>query len=175
MSQVKHISYYTNVMQSWSSSELGKKPTEAELSLAHVFGRPGKQSLAVALALRDGGVTGAQIKAVSALVDGKPTPQLNHMRDLIKARLFTREAVTGAYALTLAPRGQLFVDLHGAKAAEKLAGKAEKAKPAKQARKVAGKPKGEGKPVEVTTQPVTETPTSEPATVTEGQPAEIHA
>ena len=126
MSQVKHISYYTNVMQSWSSSELGKKPTEAELSLAHVFGRPGKQSLAVALALRDGGVTGAQIKAVSALVDGKPTPQLNHMRDLIKARLFTREAVTGAYALTLAPRGQQFVDLHGAKAAEKLAGKAER-------------------------------------------------
>ena len=175
MSQVKHISYYTNVMQSWSSSELGKKPTEAELSLAHVFGRPGKQSLAVALALRDGGVTGAQIKAVSALVDGKPTPQLNHMRDLIKARLFTREAVTGAYALTLAPRGQQFVDLHGAMAAAKLAGKAEKAKPAKQARKVAGKPKGEGKPVEVTTQPVTETPTSEPATVTEGQPAEIHA
>ena len=186
MSQVKHISYYTNVMQSWSSSELGKKPTEAELSLAHVFGRPGKQSLAVALALRDGGVTGAQIKAVSALVDGKPTPQLNHMRDLVKARLFTREAVTGAYALTLAPKGQQFVDLHGAmaaaklagkaeKAAEKLAGKAEKAKPAKQARKVAGKPKGEGKPVEVTTQPVTETPTSEPATVTEGQPAEIHA
>ena len=187
MSQVKHISYYTNVMQSWSSSELGKKPTEAELSLAHVFGRPGKQSLAVALALRDGGVTGAQIKAVSALVDGKPTPQLNHMRDLVKARLFTREAVTGAYALTLAPKGQQFVDLHGAAkgqlfvdlygamAAEKLAGKAEKAKPAKQARKVAGKPKGEGKPVEVTTQPVTETPTSEPATVTEGQPAEIHA
>ena len=170
MSQVKHISYYTNVMQSWSSSELGKKPTEAELSLAHVFGRPGKQSLAVALALRDGGVTGAQIKAVSALVDGKPTPQLNHMRDLVKARLFTREAVTGAYALTLAPRGQLFVDLHGAKAAEKLAGQQ-----AEKARKVAGKPKGEGKPVEVTTQPVTETPTSEPATVTEGQPAEIHA
>ena len=155
MSQVKHISYYTNVMQSWSSSELGKKPTEAELSLAHVFGRPGKQSLAVALALRDGGVTGAQIKAVSALVDGKPTPQLNHMRDLIRARLFTREAVTGAYALTLAPKGQQFVDLHGAMAAAKLARKvASEAKPAK---------------------PVTETPTSEPATVTEGQPAEIHA
>lgn len=175
MSQVKHISYYTNVMQAWSKAELGVKPSEAQLSLAHVFGRPGKQSLAVAMALREGGVTGSQIKAVSALVDGKPTPQLNHMRDLIKARMFTREAVTGAYALTLAPKGQQFVDLHGAKAAEKLALKADDAKPAKKATKAAGKAKGKRKPAEATTVAPAETPTSEAPTVTEAPAAELTA
>lgn len=158
MSQVKHISYYTNALKSWSSRELGSKPTEAQLSLAHVFGRPGKQSLAVALALRDGGVTGAQIKGASALVDGKPTPQLNHMRDLIKARMFTREAVPGAYAITLAPKGQQFVDLHGAKAAEKVTSpKADKkAKVAKPRKARAAKPEP------VTAEPVAEAVTEQP-------------
>jgi hypothetical protein len=160
MAQVKHISYYTNVMQSWSKP-LGSKPSEAQLSLAHVFGRPGKQSLAVAMALRDGGVTGAQIKLASSLVDGKATPQLNHMRDLIAAKLFTREAGDG-YCLTLAPKGQQFVDLHGAKAAEKVTG----GKPVAKAKGKAVK-KAKAKPAPA------ETPTPEAATVTEGQPAEM--
>jgi len=164
MSNVKHISYYTNVTTQWSR-ELGTKPTEAQLSLAHVFGRPGKQSLAVALALRDGGVTGAQIKLASSLFDGKATPQLNHMRDLIKARMFTREAVPGAYAITLAPKGQQFVDLHGAKAAEKLADKASD-KPAKKAKPA--KAKGETVTIteaapEAVNVPVIETPAEQPA------------
>jgi hypothetical protein len=144
MTQVKHISYYTNVMQNWSR-ELGGKPTEAQLSLAHVFGRPGKQSLAVAMALRDGGVSGGQVKLASSLFDGLATPQLNHMRDLVAAKLFTREAVPG-YTLTLAPKGQQFVDLHGARQTEKLtakaeAPKAEKPKSAKSARKAERKAK----------------------------------
>jgi hypothetical protein len=154
MAQVKHISYYTNVMQSWSKP-LGSKPTEAQLSLAHVFGRPGKQSLAVAMALRDGGVTGQQIKLASSLVDGKATPQLNHMRDLIAAKLFTREAGEG-YCLTLAPKGQQFVDLHGAKAAEKVTA-------APKAMKAKGKRKA--KAVKVTAP--AETPTSEAVPVSE--------
>jgi hypothetical protein len=164
MAQVKHISYYTNVMASWSKPDLGAKPSEAQLALAHVFGRPGKQSMAVAMALRDGGVTGKQIKGAAALFDGKPTPQLNHMRDLISEKLFTREAVPGAYVITLAPKGQQFVDLHGAKAAEKVAG----SKPAaKAAAKAASRPKGKGKAV---TKPTTVTviaPTSEAPTVSE--------
>ena len=159
MAQVKHISYYTNVMQSWSKP-LGSKPSEAQLSLAHVFGRPGKQSLAVAMALRDGGVTGAQIKLASSLVDGKATPQLNHMRDLIAAKLFTREAGEG-YCLTLAPKGQQFVDLHGAKAAAKVEAKAP----------VKAKGKRKAKAVKVTAP--AETPTSEAPAVSEGQPAEM--
>jgi hypothetical protein len=164
MAQVKHISYYTNVMQSWSK-QLGSKPTEAHLSLAHVFGRPGKQSLAVALALRNGGVTGAQIKLASSLVDGKATPQLNHMRDLIAAKLFTREAGAG-YCLTLAPKGQQFVDLHGAKAAEKVTGGKPVAKGA-----VKAKGKRGAKAVKVTAP--AETPTPEAPAVSEGQPAEM--
>lgn len=161
MAQVKHISYYTNVMASWSKPDLGAKPSEAQLALAHVFGRPGKQSMAVAMALRDGGVTGKQIKGAAALFDGKPTPQLNHMRDLISERLFTREAVPGAYVITLAPKGQQFVDLHGAKAAEKVAAKAPV------------KAKGKAKAKKATPVAVSETPTSEAPTVTEGQPAEL--
>jgi hypothetical protein len=156
MAQVKHISYYTNVMASWSKPDLGAKPSEAQLALAHVFGRPGKQSMAVAMALREGGVTGKQIKGAAALFDGKPTPQLNHMRDLISEKLFTREAVPGAYVITLAPKGQQFVDLHGAKAAEKVAGSKPAAKPAK-----ALKPRKAAKPAPV------ETPTSEAPTVSE--------
>ena len=152
MSQVKHISYYTNVVTNWSR-ELGNKPTEAQLALAHVFGRPGKQSLAVAMALRDGGVTGNQIKQASALFDGKPTPQLNHMRDLIKAKSFTREAVPGAYAITLAPNGQKFVDLHGARAmaaAEvKVIAKAAAVKPVKAKKAAAPRKPKAVKPVEV--------------------------
>jgi len=136
MAQVKHISYYTNVMQAWSR-DLGAKPTEAQLALAHVFGRPGKQSLAVALALRDGGVTGKQIKLASSLVDGKPTPQLNHMRSLIEAQSFKRLPVPGAYALELGPKGQQYVDLHGAKATAKATAKAE----AKVTAKTEGAPK----------------------------------
>lgn len=151
MAQVKHLSYYTNVMQSWSKGDLGNKPSEGQLSLAHVFGRPGKQSMAVAMALRDGGVTGKQIKLASALFDGKATPQLNHMRDLLAAKMFTREAVAGAYVITLAPKGQQFVDLHGAKAAEKVEAKAAKAKPAK-----ASKPrKGKAAEAVTTVDPVT--------------------
>ena len=150
MATVKHVSYYTNVMQQWGK-QLGPKPTEAELALAHVFGRPGKQSLAVALALRDGGVTGAQIKAVSALVDGKPTPQLNHMRALVNAKMFTRQPVPGAYALVKGPNADRFIDLHGAKAAAEA--KPAKVKAAKKPRKAKA-----AKPAEL---PVSETAPAE--------------
>ena len=163
MAQVKHISYYTNVTASWSKADLGKMPSEAQLSLAHVFGRPGKQSMAVAMALRDGGVTGAQIKLASSLFDGKATPQLNHMRDLITAKMFTREPVSGAYVITLAPKGQQFVDLHGAKAAAKVEAKAP----------VAAKAKGKAKRKPATPAAPAETPVNEAPAPVEGQPAEL--
>ena len=164
MAQVKHISYYTNVMQSWSKADHGVKPTEAQLALAHVFGRPGKQSLAVAMALRESGVTGKQIKLASSLFDGKATPQLNHMRDLIAAKQFTREPVAGAYALTLAPKGQQFVDLHGAKAAAKV----EAAAPVAKAKGAVSKPR-KAKVAKA------ETPISEAASLTEAMPVETTA
>jgi hypothetical protein len=153
MSNVKHISYYTNVMQNWSKP-LGPKPSEAELALAHVFGRPGKQSFVVALALRGDGVTRGQMLEACSLFDGKPTPQLNHMRALVNAKMFTRLPVPGAYAIEKGPNAQRFIELHGTKAAEV------DAKPAKKA-------KGKAKAKKATPVTVVETPTS-----VEAQPSE---
>lgn len=116
MSNVKHISYYTNVMQQWGK-QLGARPTEAQLAVAHVHGRPGKQSFIVAMALRDTGVTRGQMLEAAGLFDGKPTPQLNHMRALVNSKMFTRLPVPGAYALAVGPNHAKFAELHGAKAA----------------------------------------------------------
>jgi hypothetical protein len=129
MANIKHIDNYTNVMKQWGK-ELGPKPTEANLALAHVFGRPGKQSFIVALALRDAGVTRGQMLNACALFDGKATPQLNHMRALIAAKMFSRDTGHTGYKLTQGPKAQAFIDLHGAKAVEKAAAKPDKA-PAK--------------------------------------------
>ena len=104
MSNVKHIAFYTNVMTQWAKADLGPKVTEAQLALAHVFGKPGKQSLVVAMALRDDGVTRGQMLGAAALFDGKPTPQLNHMRALVNAKLLTRQPVPGMRTLTHGPR-----------------------------------------------------------------------
>ena len=134
MSNVKHVSYYTNVMQQWSKA-LGPKPTEAQLATAHVHGRPGKQSLVVAMALRDCGVTRGQMLEAAGLYDGKPTPQLNHMRALVDSRMFTRQPVPGAYVLTVGPKHQQYADLHGAKAAADKPVKPVKAAAVKKPRK----------------------------------------
>lgn len=150
---IKHAGFYANVFSQWSKA-LGPKPTEAELSLAHVFGRPGKQSLAVAMALRDAGVKGTQIKGASALVDGKATPQLNHLRDLITAGLVNREPVPGAYVIRVTAKGQKFVELHGAKVTAVV-------KPDKPVKAKANKPR-KAKAVPVDVQPVIETPAEQP-------------
>jgi hypothetical protein len=127
MSNVKHIAFYTNVMTQWAARDLGPKVTEAQLALAHVFGKPGKQSLVVAMALRADGVTRGQMLGAAALFDGKPTPQLNHMRALVNAKLLTRQPVPGAYVLVKGPKADQYIDLHGAKAATTAA----EAKPVK--------------------------------------------
>ena len=150
MSNVKHVSYYTNVMQQWGK-QLGPKPTEAELALAHVFGRPGKQSFVVGMALREAGVTRGQMLEACAMFDGKPTPQLNHMRALVNAKMFTRQPVPGAYALVKGPNADRFIDLHGAKAAAEA--KPAKVKAAKKPRKAKA-----AKPAEL---PVSETAPAE--------------
>lgn len=166
MANIKHIDNYTNVMKQWSKP-LGAKPTESQLALAHVFGRPGKQSFAVALALREAGVTGAQIKLASSLFDGKATPQLNHMRALIDARMFTRESGVPGYKLVKGPKADQFIELYGAKATEG-AGKAVKGDKPKAATKAAGKRKAKAAtPVAAEVQ----TPVSEAPAVNEGATA----
>ena len=75
------------------------------------------------------------------MFDGKPTPQLNHMRALVNAKMFTRQPVPGAYALVKGPNADRFIDLHGAKAAAEVKAdkpakvKAAKVKAAKKPRK----------------------------------------
>jgi hypothetical protein len=158
MSNMKHINNYTNVMAGWSKA-LGAKPTEAQLSLAHVFGRPGKQSLAVAMALRDSGVTGKQMLAASALFDGRPTPQRNHLRGLVSDGTFTRLPVPGAYAVALSDKGKSWVALHSGEAAAKLALKpaSEPAPKAKAVKAKAEKPASKPRKAKVTVA-VTEAP-----------------
>ena len=155
MSNVKHIAFYTNVMTQWGR-DLGPKVTEAQLALAHVFGKPGKQSLVVAMALRPDGVTRGQMLGAAALFDGKPTPQLNHMRALVNAKLLTRQPVPGAYVLVKGPKADQYIDLHGAKAATSAA----EAKPVKKAAKPrkAKAAKVETAPVDAVTAPVETAP-----------------
>ena len=156
MANVKHIAFYTNVMQQWGR-DLGPKVTEAQLALAHVFGKPGKQSLVVAMALRADGVTRGQMLGAAALFDGKPTPQLNHMRALVNAKLLTRQPVPGAYVLVKGPKADQYIDLHGAKAAATVETKAPKAKKPRKAKAA----KAEAPPVETVpvNEPVSEQPT----------------
>jgi hypothetical protein len=161
MSNVKHISYYTNIMQNWSKP-LGPKPSEAELALAHVHGRPGKQSFIVAMALRPDGVTRAQMLEASGLYDGKPTPQLNHMRALVTSHMMTRLPVPGAYALQPGPNHAQYAALYAAEAADKV----EAETPAKPAKKAKGKAKAK----KATPAAQAETPVSEPVQVTAPAP-----
>lgn len=153
---------YAVELKAWQPKVHGPKPSEAELSTAHAFGKPGKQSLALALALREGGVTGDQMKLVSALRDGKPTPHLNHMKLLVKAGSFTRAATPGVYKVTLTPTGKRWVEkatldakpvtdavkaegatkaTPKAKATDKPTVKAAKAKPVKAAKAKGNAPK----------------------------------
>ena len=158
MATVKHVSYYTNVMQQWGK-QLGPKPTEAELALAHVFGRPGKQSFIVGMALRAAGVTRGQMLEACAMFDGKPTPQLNHMRALVNAKMFTRQPVPGAYALVKGPNADRFIDLHGAKAAAEV--KADKPAKVKAAKVKAAKKPRKAKAAKPAELPVSETAPAE--------------
>lgn len=83
---MNHRGYYANVWPNWQAKVLGPQPTNEQLGTIHgLKARPGKQALANAMALRDGGVTGKQIKAAVSLFDGGANPQLNKMRSLVDA------------------------------------------------------------------------------------------
>lgn len=150
MANVKHSGFYTNVLANWHKA-LGPKPTEAQLSLAHVFGKPGKQAMGIAMALRDGGMSPQAMTGASALFDGRPTPCRNKLvgsTGLVAAGLFERlkpEAgqPTGTIALKITTEGEKWVQVHSGKVtAAKLAvvaDKPAKAVNAKAAKKAARK------------------------------------
>jgi len=87
---INHRGYYSNVWANWSTKALGPQPTNDQLGTIHgLKARPGKQALANAMALRDCGVTGAQIKGAVALIDGGANPQLNKMRSLVDSGMLS--------------------------------------------------------------------------------------
>lgn len=101
------LGHYTNLFKAWSVSQLGPKPTEAQLATVHGLGyRPGKQALASAMGLREAGVTAPQ------MVQATGGPQLNKMRGAIKSGWLKREAAPAndaghtVYKLTLTTKGQ---------------------------------------------------------------------
>lgn len=114
-SGVNHRAYYATVWPNWQTKLLGPQPTNEQLAVIHgLKARPGKQALANAMALRDGGVTGSQIKSAVALIDGGSNPQLNKMRSLVTAGLlaWVPMPVTGGgkvYRTKLTPLGASMV------------------------------------------------------------------
>lgn len=174
MTKVSNRSHYTHVLDQWSKApvKLGPQPTEAQFAIAHVFGRPGKQALGIAMALRDDGMTSAQMLAASALDDGNPTPCRNKLGLLVTNGMFTRDAAgNGVIKLTLAPRGQQWADNKAKAASDATVAAGEvKGKAARVAKAKA--PKRASKPAKVTEAvPVVDaTPDSVPVPVIEGTP-----
>jgi hypothetical protein len=119
--------WYSNVFKSWQAKVLGPKPTAEMLASIHKLGaRPGKQALAIAMGLRDCGVTNSQI------IGACGNPQLNKMRGYITDAFLKREAVPNTaqnhtvYKLVLTPKGLNRIKQSEARAAKAdAAGKGE--------------------------------------------------
>lgn len=161
------LNWYAGFFKNWSK-QLGPKPTAEQLAAVHYLGlRPGKQALANAMALRDVGVTNAQI------IQACGNPQLNRMRGLIADGLFKRIPAANTdgghtvYKCVITPKGEKRIATAEKRAAE-LAAKGEAtgdvAKPAKAATKAKGasKRKAKANPAKA------DKPTSEPAKPAEG-------
>lgn len=142
--------HYKGFFKNWSKA-LGARPTVEQLATIHALGaRPGKQALANAMMLRDGGATAAQIVMACG------APQLNKMRDLVARKLVTRDmnvapsdAGHTVYKISLAAKGKTAIEKAATAAVE---GTTDKAKPAR---------KRKAKPAKVTpeaaaVEPVTE-------------------
>lgn len=97
---------YATMFKGWQVKVLGEKPTAEHLAALHALGlRPGKQALANAMYLRDGGATSAQVVMACG------APQLNRMRALAASQYVKREATPAndaghtVYKLTLTAKG----------------------------------------------------------------------
>jgi hypothetical protein len=192
---------YTNahalLLAVWANPEmeklLGPKPTEAQLAAAVQLGnRPGRQTLALAMAMRDVGTTGPQIQLACG------APQNNKRADMIKAallkRVMTAPDATGhtVYKVELTAKGKARCELNAKleaaleaegdkpEAALEAEGegegdKPEAAKADKPAAKGTARAKGAAKGKKATKVAAAETPTSEPATAIEQASIEVPA
>lgn len=145
MAKQQQTDWYANLFSAWPTKMVGRKPTNAELATAHAFGKAGKQSLALALAMREAGVTASQIQIVCG------APQNNHRRGLITEGMFKRVPTPAdslnhtVYKIELTAKGKAVVD---GKTSTKTAKPDKAAKPA--TKKAARKPRVKA--------PVTEAP-----------------
>lgn len=169
--------WYTTTFKAWQAKQVGGKPTAEQLANIHNLGaRPGKQAMACAMALRDEGVTAAQIVQVCG------APQLNKMRGFITDGLLKRVPVApnalghSVYKLELTAKGTKRIEGAVKRAADEAAkGEAEPAKPkavAKGAAKAPKKAAGKGKGKKGTTPAPVETLTSDAGSAPEGAASE---
>ena len=156
--------WYGTVFKAWQPKLLGPKPTADQLANIHNLGaRPGKQALAIAMGLRDCGVTNGQIVIACG------APQLNKMRGFITDALLKRLPVSPSteghtvYKLEVTPKGNQRI-ARTIKANEAKAVEGETEKPVKALVKAKGAVKGK-KAVEP--KPVTETGPTVTATAPE--------
>lgn len=154
MSKHNDAAWYADTFKAWPTKVAGAKPTADMLKAAHVFGKPGKQSLALAMAMRDGGVTAPQIEAVCE------RPQNNHRKRVIKLGYFTRvptpaDGTYTVYKISLTDKGKARLASGDGmtKAPAEKPVKPAKAKPVKKARKPKAV-KVEAAPVEPVNEPV---------------------
>jgi len=139
---------YVNLFKGWNVKVLGPKPTDEQLAAIHALGaRPGKQALANAMYLRDGGATSGQVTIACG------APQLNKMREFVTRKLVRRDMNAGAneaghtvYKIALTATGEAKVK----KASEQPADVP--AKPAK-ARRAKAKPAEQPAPQGAAEQP----------------------
>jgi hypothetical protein len=170
LSKYVNLTWFKAILDGWSTSHSGPKPTSEQLATALLIDpkgkRPGVEALHIAMCLRDGGCTVRQFQ-----IAGSCGPANNYRRALVNAKLVKGDVVGKpyAYTLTVTPKGQASIDR--AVAAAQATASEPKAKVVK-ATKASAKPKGKGKGKPAT--PVAATPvqpTSEPPTVTVSQPA----
>lgn len=148
------------------AKHLGPKPSEQHLTTALAFSKhqkPGKETFALAMAMRDAGVTAGQIQIACG------APQNNHRRGLITEGLFKRDMTVPnteqghtVYKITLTAKGEAAIKRREAAAAKATVDGGTADKPAKVKKAKASKPR---------TRKAKVVPVSEPAPVAPEAPA----
>lgn len=160
-----HTNAYAPFFKGWQVKALGPKPTNEQLAAVHGLGaRPGKQALAIAMGLRDVGVSNSQIIMACG------NPQLNKMRGFITDAFLKRDMTAPpnehghtVYKLAVTKKGEARIERDKAKAAAlEAAGNTAAERPAK----AVAKPKGKVKAKRAAKVTVTEMPTVDLAGVT---------
>lgn len=143
------LTHYAAFFKNWAVKSHGQRPTAALLDQAHGLGlRPGKQALAVAMSLRDEGITAGQMQHACG------APQRNRLTGLIDDAYLKRvampkvEGIHTVYKTTVTPKGLKRIEATAKRAADlDAAGKADGDKPAVKRVKANSKPR---RPVKAT-------------------------